>query len=372
LDDRSPFALATGRVIKRLDPLSAVRFRAARREAHKNAFSVGIRVDGKTRVAHGSLAMSRLAQALPLPRIALWLFKGLGLELLLGRALDWAMGRRARMTRVLGLDKPRAVPRPRPATRGRRLVGRVYTGFATACLLGLLVLGVSQALIENRVVPPWAKPKRPEWMNALVVYPRLFQGWSMFAPDPPREDGWMIVDGRTADGSKLDPTTGKEPNFSMDLPGGPDFSPQWGAFHMRIHEGRFRAYYNGVRDYILRTHELNERPHERMIAFDAWYLSRIVKPPGGQPGPARYRKLFSYGRVNDSGLPRGAVDQSVQNGQAQTNTRGEKPRPRRKTRTSLNATGPHPSSGAPEPRRPFPHSTHPRSLPSAVPTEPPQ
>jgi len=311
-------------------------------------------------------------QALPVPKVGLWLFKGLGLEFVFGRALDRAMERRARLTQALGLDKQRPVQGPRPLTRGRRLVRRVQTGLGTACLLGLLVLGVSQVLIENRIVPAWAKPKRPEWMNALVVYPRLFQGWSMFAPDPPREDGWMIIDGRTTDGRKLDPLTGKEPNFSMDLPGGPDFTPQWGAFHMRIHENRFRAYYNGVRDYMLRTHEINERPEDRLIAFDAWYLSRIVKPPGGQPGPVRYRKLFSYGHVKDSGLPKGAVDQSVPNAQDQANAAPAKPRHRPPPRTSLNAAGPHPSPRASEAQRRFPRLPRGRPMPSALSTPPAQ
>jgi hypothetical protein len=228
-----------------------------------------------------------------------------------------------------------------------------------------MVLGTSQILVENAIVPQWAKPKRPDWVVQMVVYPRLFQGWSMFAPDPPREDGWMIVDGRTKDGRKLDPLTGKEPNFSMDLPGGPDFSPQWGAFHMRIFENRFRVYYNGMRDYLLRTHEISGRPQDQLVAFDAWYLSRRVADPGGQPGAVQYRKLFGYGHITDSGspVPEVAPQAPGQRHRPRSTpaTGARPPRPAGSARPGVHSppARPHPrasahSSGPPPPARPAP------------------
>jgi hypothetical protein len=166
-------------------------------------------------------------------------------------------------------------------------------------LLALLGVSISQVLIENRAVPKWMKPNgRPEWMEKAVTYPRLFQGWSMFAPDPPREDGWVVVDGRTIDGKKLDPLTGKEPNFSLDLPFGPDFSAQWEAFHMRIHEKRFAVYHPGFETYLKNYYKISGNPADELVAFDVWYVQRFIHPPGhGFSEPTR-RKLFSHGVVD--------------------------------------------------------------------------
>lgn len=350
LDEASPWSISVGRVIERLDLLRMVRFRGARDEARKSSFSVGIKKAGKTDVARGAVAVARVLQALPTPGFALVLFKGLGLHHLFGWGLDRAMHRRARLTESLGLATARPPPpRANRDSAGWRAARLGRNALATLCLLGLLALGVSQVLVENRIVPAWAKPNRPEWVVALVVYPRLFQGWSMFAPDPPREDGWMIVDGRTVDGRKLDPTTGKEPNFSMDLPGGPDFSAQWGAFHMRIFENRFRVYYNGVRDYLLRTHEINGKPEDRLVAFDAWYLSRMVGPPGGPHGPVNYRKLFSYGRVRDSGLPAEAKDRVIDDTRPAPAAASPQPRREQHGPRSVHGAGtpPTPQNGPP-------------------------
>jgi hypothetical protein len=124
----------------------------------------------------------------------------------------------------------------------------------------------------------------------------------MFAPDPPREDGWVVVDGRTVDGRKLDPLTGKAPNFSMDLPYGPDFTAQWEAFNMRIQEKRFSLYYPGFEDYLKNHHLLTHRPQDRLVAFDVWYINRFINPPGGGFSETHYRKLFGFGVVPDSGV----------------------------------------------------------------------
>jgi hypothetical protein len=140
-------------------------------------------------------------------------------------------------------------------------------------------------------------------MTAMIVYPRIFQGWSMFAPDPPRDDGWVVVDGRTIDGRQLDPLTGKPPSFSLDLPQGPNFTAQWEAFHMRIHEKRFQTYYQGFEEYLKNQHQITGNPADRLVAADVWYVMRFIHPPGRGFSEPKYRKLFGFGRIEDSGVP---------------------------------------------------------------------
>jgi hypothetical protein len=162
----------------------------------------------------------------------------------------------------------------------------------------LLVTGTSQVLIENHVLPGLVtEEKRPRWMQAMIVYPRLFQGWSMFAPAPPNRDGHLVVDGRTVNGEKLDPLTGKEPDFSVHAREGFQLNQIWGDFQNRINEPRFSVYWDGFREFLLRHHELTHRPEERLVAFDVWWVAKIIPPPGLPEGPPERRKLFGHGFV---------------------------------------------------------------------------
>ncbi len=76
----------------------------------------------------------------------------------------------------------------------------------------MIVLGI-EVCVDNPYASKRVHVTRPEWMETLVETPRIFQGWGMFAPEPPYEDGHLVVDGRTEDGRKRDPFTGREPVF---------------------------------------------------------------------------------------------------------------------------------------------------------------
>ena len=46
---------------------------------------------------------------------------------------------------------------------------------------------------------------RPEWMVAAVMYPHIFEGWSLFSPEAPLSDETVVVDAVTRDGRHVDP-----------------------------------------------------------------------------------------------------------------------------------------------------------------------
>jgi predicted DCC family thiol-disulfide oxidoreductase YuxK len=247
----------------------------------------------------GIAALSRLIGALP----ALWILLGWvrvpGVSGLVGRFIERCAKRRRVLSEQLGLAdvplKPDAIALPSPARTSMEWLGNA------GCQVGVLFLMIacgSQVLIENRAVPEKLKPhNRPEWMTAVVVYPRLFQGWSMFAPGPPTEDGRIVVEGRTVDGRKLDPLTGQTPTYEVQPKGGFRMNQIWGDFHRRIGEPRFSAYLQGVRDFLLNHHELTERPADRLVAFEIWYVSEQIPPPGRPKPPPSRRKLLTHGTV---------------------------------------------------------------------------
>lgn len=307
LDDKNGFALALGRVVKRLDSAGLVRFGAANATMQAATLSIveGVGAQASRHELTGKAAARRLLEVALFPRWLSKAFLALGSAGLLARVTEGLLAKRRRWSRRLGLDGPSAPPVYASAPSGARVLGRrIARALGELFVVLLLVVSTSQVLIENRAIPHWMKPMhRPEWMTAMVVYPRLFQGWSMFAPDPPRDDGWVVVDGRTIDGRKLDPLTGKEPNFSLDLSYGPNFTAQWEAFHMRIHEGRFQPYYAGFEEYLKNQHLISKRPQDQLVAFDVWYVMRYINAPGAGFTPPIYRKLFGFGQVPDSGVP---------------------------------------------------------------------
>lgn len=247
----------------------------------------------------GAEALVRLCDALVIPRSLARVF-GLGwFDSLVSKAAR----RRKRLTRGFALSDLRSDAVEEAATQPSTLHGlgeniRHYS--AQVAVVAVLLATGSQVLMENHAIPPALKLKdRPEWMSAVVIYPRLFQGWSMFAPGPPMEDGRIVVDGRTVDGRKLDPFTGKEPNWEVQPKNGFRMNQLWGDFHRRFGEHRFRAYLHGVRDYLLAHHERNGEPADKLMAFDMWYVSEIIPPPGQPKKPPTRRRLLNHGVVTD-------------------------------------------------------------------------
>jgi predicted DCC family thiol-disulfide oxidoreductase YuxK len=167
-------------------------------------------------------------------------------------------------------------------------------------LLLLFVLG-TQLLVEN----PWAfkrvHVKRPDWVAKVIEYPRIYEGWSMFAPEPPHDDGHLVVDGRTRDGRRLDPITGEEPVLDPYSATGWGDDQLWCDYSNRIRSPSnvpYRAFY---RDYLVRWHEFTDRPEDSLASFDVWWVQNKSPAPGeerGQPLPPE--RITSYGAVRDS------------------------------------------------------------------------
>jgi hypothetical protein len=309
-DPGSGVALHFCRWIKRFDTLGLVTFVPIPNSAAAEEAGVDPQLFGRTLVVadaegkqrfSGAVALRRLFDALPvLPFLFGWIVLP-GVSSLVDSLLVRVFSQRAELDRYLELDNEAKLPSelPPPPTQARAMLTRAAVVIGQVLLLLLITAEASQVLIENRAVPEQLKPhKRPEWMTSVVVYPRLFQGWSMFAPAPPMEDGRVVVDGRTADGRHLDPLTGQAPVFEVQPKGGFRMNQIWGDFHRRIGEGRFSAYHDGFKDFLLNHHEITGRPQDRMVAFDVWYVSEIIPPPGKPKPPATRRRLFSHGVVN--------------------------------------------------------------------------
>ncbi len=297
VDESDGFSLAVSRIVKRVDWLELVRFLPV--PADDPTLS-SFTVSDPTQTARwtGAEAIVRLCDSFWFPKLLVAWVKLPGLRGLVDRRVARWVEKRGELTELFGLEDLPGSDEQAPPSEARQAWRTAGRAFGNVAVLLLMVACGSQVLIENRAVPDSLKPKhRPDWMTAAVVYPRLFQGWSMFAPSPPMEDGRMVVDGRTADGRKLDPFTGSEPSFEVQPQDGFRMNQLWGDFHRRIGEPRFGAYLQGVRDMLMTYHEITGRPRDRLVAFDLWYVTESIPPPGAPRRPANRRKLLSQGTV---------------------------------------------------------------------------
>lgn len=296
VDTESGFSLWWAGLTKRLLPVQSVRFERSER---KDAGQLVVRVEPQGSCFVGARALLALVEpSVPLRMLFLWLrlpvFQG-WVDRLMGSALK----RRQRLSSQWALDELVGDDqRADPPSRRAESFSFAAKAAGNVVLMFFVVSCTSQVLIENRAIPAWLKPeKRPEWMTAAVVYPRLFQGWSMFAPDPPRDDGKIVVEGRTKDGRRFDPLSQSVPNYELNPPEGFKMNQLWGDFHRRIWQQRFRSYWNGVRDYLRNHHKITNKPEDELVAFEVYYVSEVVPPPG-QPRPApRKERLFSWGNM---------------------------------------------------------------------------
>jgi len=87
----------------------------------------------------------------------------------------------------------------------QRWLRRRTTELRELTLVVLTLAIASQVLTENKAVPPQLKWGQPKWMQQIVGYPRMFQGWGMFSSDVPVGERMLYVDAVTFGGRHVDP-----------------------------------------------------------------------------------------------------------------------------------------------------------------------
>jgi len=311
-DAASGFWIQFCRIVKRFDVLGYVHFRPVTPlddDAETQEHAPGDRLSravGRTLVVRdpvrkklyrGTQALARLGDAVPFGRVLTLPAKLPLLDTAIARRLEFAASQSADADAYFELESlpgraEQSAPEPSPA---RRFARRMLAFGREGGVLVLLLSCGSQVLIENRAVPKFLKPEhRPEWMTSIVVYPRLFQGWSMFAPSPPTDDGRVVVDGITKNGRHFDPLTGEAPSFDVQPKYGFRMNQIWGDFHRRIGEARFEGYLDGVRDMLRNYHEITHRKQDELASFEMWFVSEHIPPPGEKRAPPERRLILSW------------------------------------------------------------------------------
>jgi hypothetical protein len=172
---------------------------------------------------------------------------------------------------------------PAPSSPLRQRVAAFATqGREALVVLFAIALG-SQMLVENQSVPDAMRVRhQPLALRLLVEYPRFMEGWSMFAPQAPKQDSLLIVDAITADGRHVDPVNELASRVSSlpvtEIPEYLDQNDTWCDYTMNI-LGR-EDYYGTLADFIRAYPKRTHRARDRIESFEVWLLEDDSPPPG--------------------------------------------------------------------------------------------
>ena len=284
-DRGSPFAFAICRALARLDTLELLRFEESPAAADSappgpTPELITVRDEASGAVFTGMFAFHEIVRTLPGGRWGYWVLRT-GTLGLLGPLLSFASARRAALARFFGLAVPprgKEAVTPTSPMRTKIWNGSIY--LRETLLVWVAICSVLQAIAENKAVPIWAKPKMPGVMSATLIYPRMFQGWGMFAPNPITDDGSVSIDAITLDGRHVDPFTGDVPDLDISDARGLGIGQIRQDYFNRIRLDRNKVFRQGLLDYLRSWHKETGRPEDELVAFDVYWVRAMCPPPG--------------------------------------------------------------------------------------------
>jgi hypothetical protein len=194
---------------------------------------------------------------------------------------------------LAGWAKERARPPQPRATRVRRWA-------VNAAVIAMMAAVGIELLNDNTSVPTWLRPPRTDWSRAMIEYPRLLQGWRMFAPDPPFEDSMIHVAAVTAEGAHVDPYNRLASRQAFPdgdtVPAHMDQSQFFSMYSERIALEGYAAYRQAFLEWLLAHPRRTGRSADCLTAFDV-YLVVDRSPIFGsrdRPTPVSRHKFMEY------------------------------------------------------------------------------
>jgi hypothetical protein len=192
-----------------------------------------------------------------------------------------------RAVALFGLQRTAAAPEVRRAC--------YWLGELT--VLVLIMLAFSQVLVENRAIPAPLRIEQPRYVRGAIEYLRLNQGWSMFAPDAPMSDLFVVIDAVTIDGRHIDPWNDRASRISdpslRTIPARLDQDAAYCDYSSRVVDDDIL--HEPLRDWIFNHHRRTRHPEDRVEHFKAYVIEQDNPAPGEQaPSNVRSRVFLRY------------------------------------------------------------------------------
>ncbi len=178
--------------------------------------------------------------------------------------------------------------------------------FGEAATLLVLLAIASEALNDNAAVPAALRVHQPAWAKAIIEYPRILQGWRMFASEPSRVDSMIYVDAITAAGAHVDPYNAVASD--QRAPAGtvvPTHMGQSQFFFMyseRIPYDGYAAYRQAFSEWLIAYPERTGRPEDCLLSYEVYLVTDRTPEPGtrAQPTPLERQRFMTYSAPFDS------------------------------------------------------------------------
>ena len=293
-DRRSAGALLVCRLLKRLDCFELLTFR----EGKSGPLGIALENENRKKITRSAAFAGALA-ALPLGPIAALPLRAP----LLRNAFDalFALIERRHASRDLGLSLRPSFTAPGPSPLRRR--GRSGL-FILGELFALLMFAVSinLAMVQLWVIKARIKVHQPELLSPLTSKMRFQQGWYMFSPGPPKDDGTIVVDAVTVDGRHVDPFslhvepyTLRAPDFDLTHARSLRTNQLWGDYFNRIHLPGYAGYREAMKDYLLALSQRTGHPGDALVSGEVFWVSDLSPRWGSTESYGLEKtKLFSF------------------------------------------------------------------------------
>ena len=288
------FALC--RFLRRLDPLARLTFAANSSEAAPDdvkaaaAETVVVRDETSKKTFTKSRALAAIVASLPLGKPFSLVLRAPGISRLADLAYDQVAKNRTAISvwfgyEACGVHQESAHPAP---SLGDEPLPELVRGLeVTRETAAALFLAVCAVALFARMNDETKAQGLEAPIYSIVAYPRLFQEFKLFAPEPPKRIGMLVVDAQTARGTKIDPLTGSPPLTALD-PNKPDPrarpAPLLGAYFSSINKPERVLYVDEMRNYIQRLSDQRDTG-DKLTWFNVNWIEAPIPSPNGSSAP---------------------------------------------------------------------------------------
>ncbi len=129
------------------------------------------------------------------------------------------------------------------------------------------------------------KRRTVQQLDIFAQVTRLNQSWSIFAPAPPRDDGWHVISGKLKNGKEVDVLYEKGDSVSSDKPTMQQFNKlyknmQWRSYFVTLNRAMGRKLYPYYAEYVCREWNKKNEGAERLESLDIFFMDERTVPPG--------------------------------------------------------------------------------------------
>ena len=131
-----------------------------------------------------------------------------------------------------------------------------------------------------------------DWLSRLL---RIDQSWSIFAPSPPRDDGWHVIVGKLKDGTEVDLLRDGSP-VNWDKPtikqrNSLYTNMQWRTYFINLNRAIGQKLYPYYGAYLCRDWNERHQGNKQVDSIEIYFMDERTVPPGQTQGVEKTSEL---------------------------------------------------------------------------------